>query len=202
MNAGKKLIRNTVFGLWGTAALFVALNRLNSGEAAEGTSSFLTLGLRQEREPTPNPQIDLASARDFSRLSVRGPLSVEVVGATAYKVTLTPEAGQSPKVRAWLKDGVLHVDGGEAQGQQGVLRVETPTMNRIDFANQRVTVRGLNAPELSLYTYRGGVARLEQNHVGSWRVFSSESLDLQVDEATFAAGTLKANGDVLIRRAP
>jgi hypothetical protein len=202
MNAGKKLVRNTVFGLWGTAVLFVGLNRLHSGEAAEGISSFLSLGLRQEREPTPNPQIDLASARDFSRLSVRGPLSVEVVGATAYKVTLTPEAGQSPKVRAWLKDGVLHVDGGEAQGLQGVLRVETPTMNRIDAANQRVTVHGLNAPELSLYTYRVGVVRLEQNQVGRWRVFSSEPLDLQVDEATFAAGTWKAFGEVEIRRAP
>lgn len=202
MNAGKKLIRNTVFGLWGTVALFVGLNRLNSGEAAEGTSSVLSLGLRQEREPATNPQIDLSAARDFNRLSVRGPLSVEVVGAVAYKVTLTPAAGQSPQVRAWLNQGVLHVDAGEELGVQGVLRVETPTMQRIDAANQRVTVHGLNAPELSLFTHRGGVARLEQNQVGSWRVFSSESLDLQVDEATFAAGTLKANGDVVIRRAP
>lgn len=202
MNAGKKLVRNTVFGLWGTVALFVGLNRLHSGEAAEGASSFLSLGLRQERESAPDSQIDLTAARDFTRLSVRGPLSVEVVGATAYKVTLTPEAGQSPQVRAWLNDGALHVDGGEAEGVQGVLRVEVPSLQRIDVANQTLTVRGLSAPELSLYTYRGGVARLEQNQVGRWRVFSSGPLDLQVDEATFAAGTLKSIGEVEIRRAP
>jgi len=202
MNAGKKLIRNTVFGLWGTVALFVGLNRLQSSEAGTGAGAFLTLGLRQDREPEPDPQIELAAAKDFTRLSVRGPLSVEVVGAAAFQVTLTPAAGQSPKVRAWLSAGALRVDAGEAEGIQGVLRVEVPTLQRIDAANTGVTVRGLSAPEIIINTYRGGVARLEQNHVERWRVFSPAPLDLQVDDATFAAGTLKANGEVAIRRAP
>jgi hypothetical protein len=202
MNAGKKLIRNTVFALWGTAALFIGLNRLQSRESTAGGSSFLALGLRQEREPEPKPQIDLAAARDFTRLSVRGPLSVQIVGASAFKVWLEPVAGYSPKVRAWLNEGVLHVDGGEEQGRQAVLHVEVPTLQRVDAANAEVAVRGLSTREFSLYTYGGGVARLEQNSVQHWHLFSSRPLDLRVDDATFAAGTIKTTGDVVVRRSP
>lgn len=203
MNAGRRLVRNTVFGLWGAAALFVGLNRLAATPAGEGKDSFLTLGLRQDREPQRDPEIDLATARGFTRLSVRGPLRVEVVGAGAYKVTLTASSGQSPQVHAYLKEGVLHVDGGEGRGaMQGVLRVEVPTLQRIDAASAQLVVRALHAPELSLFTYGGGVATLEQNHVQRWHVFSSNPLELRVDDATFAAGSLKANADVVIRRAP
>lgn len=202
MNTGKKLIRNTAFALWGATALFIGLNRLHSGESPTGGSALLTLGLRQEREPEPKPQIDLSAARDFNRLRVHGPLGVQIVGASAFKVWLEPVAGYSPKVRAWMEEGVLHVDGGGEQGRQAVLHVEVPTLQRIDVSNAEVTVQGLGAREFSLYTYSGGVVRLEENSVQHWQVFSSRPLDLRVDDATFAAGTIKTTGDVVVSRAP
>ena len=203
MNAGKKLIRNTVFGLWGAAALFVGLNRLNATAAGTDGGSSFTLGLRQDRRPETLPEIDLANARDFANLSVRGRLKVEVVGAAGYKVTLTADGGQSPQVHAYLEGGTLHVDGGDPRGAlQGVLRLEVPMLQRIDTATPAITVRGLAAPELSLWLHEGGTALLEQNQVKQWQVYSSDPLELRVDDATFAAGTLKAHGDVLIRRAP
>jgi hypothetical protein len=204
MNPGKKLIRNTVFGLWGTAALFVGLNRLNATPSGtEGGGSFLTMGLRQDQEPERNSEIDLATARDFTRISVRGRFSVEVVGSQSYKVTLTPAAGQSPEIHAYQKDGVLHVDGGEPEGElQGELRFEVPTLARIDATAPRITVRGLKVPEFSLYMHRGGAALLEENQVQHWHMFSSQALELQVDDATFAAGTMESKGAIVIRRAP
>ncbi|HMA11185.1 MAG TPA: hypothetical protein VKO83_04815 [Steroidobacteraceae bacterium] len=201
MNAGRKLIRNTVFGLWGTAALFVGLNRLNATPAGGG--AVFTLGLMQGGREETIPEIDLADARDFTSLSVRGRLRVEVVGAAGYSVTLTPAAGQSPEVHAYLEQGVLHVDGGDTRGAlQGVLRLEVPTLQRIDAATPQITVHGLAAPGLGLYLHNGGTALLQQNQVKQWQVFSADPLELSVDDATFAAGTLKATGDILIRRAP
>ena len=200
MNSGRKLIRNTVFGLWGATALFVGLNRLNAS-TADGAG--FTLGLRHEERAAATPQIDLASASDFTRLSVRGPLVLEVVGAAAYKVTLTPISGPPPEIRAYLQDRTLHIDAGESQGEaRAVLRVEAPLLERIDAGSRKVLLRGLGSPEVELYMYNGGEARLEQNRVLRWEFFSGNPLAVQVDDATFAAGTVKSRGDVSLARAP
>jgi hypothetical protein len=205
MNPGKKLIRNTVLAMWGTLAFFVGWNRLYSStldESGEGTQ-FLTLGLRESREPRALPELDLAQARDFTQLSVRGPISVEVQGAPAFKVTFTPAAGQARKLRAWLQNGTLRVDAGDEEGiePQGTLLVEVPTLKRIDLSASSLIVRGLAADELAVAIYRKGTARLEQNQVGRWRMFASEEVDMQVDDATFAAGALRTAGQITIRRA-
>jgi hypothetical protein len=200
MNPGRKLIRNTVFGLWGATALFVGLNRLNA-TAADGAG--ITLGLRQEERAEEIPSIDLASASNFTRLSVRGPLVLEVVGAATYEVTLTPISGESPEVRAWLQDRTLHVDAGESQGEaRAVLRVQAPLLERIDAGSRKVLVRGLGSPDVDLYMYNGGEARLEQNHVQRWEFFSGNPLAVQLDDATFASGTVKSRGEVSLARAP
>jgi len=204
MKSGKKLIRNTVFGIWTAAVLFVGLNRVHATASDTGAgSSFLTLGLREEREPAPKPEIDLASARDFAQLSVRGPLAVEVVGSASYKVALVPGAGEAPKIKAYLGGGALHVDGGESTGEQlAVLRVEVPTLQRIDAGVSRLTLHGLAAKDLNVYMYRGGELKLEQSQIQGLELYSGNPLDLQVDDASFAAGSLKTNGNVVIRRSP
>jgi hypothetical protein len=203
MNPGKKLIRNTVFGVWTVAVLFVGLNRLQATPGAGSGGSSFTLGLRQDRQPEPRPEADLATARDFNRLSVRGPLEVEVVGSTDFKVTLVPGAGGAPEIHTYLGEGTLRVDAGDPAGEpRAVLRVEVPTLQRIDAGTSRVTIRGLAAPVLTVEMYRGGQARLEQNQVRDWVLSSAHPLDVQVDDATFATGSLRTDGNVVIRRAP
>lgn len=199
MNPGRKLVRNTVFGLWAAAALFVGVSRLNAS-AADGGG--FTLGLRQADRADAIPQIDLASASGFTSLSVSGPLELEVVGAPAYKVSLVA-SGQPPEVRAYVQEGTLRVDAGDSRGPvRAVLRVEVPSLERIDSGAARVVVRGLGAPRLDVRMYNGGVVRLEQNQVQRWEFSSGESLAVQVDDASFAAGTLASRGDVSIGRAP
>lgn len=204
MNPGKKLIRNTVFGIWTAVVLFVGLNRLHATPSDTGTgSSFLTLGLREQRASEPQPGIDLATARDFARLSVRGPLAVEVVGSAVYKVALVPGAGEAPKIKAYLSEGTLHVDGGDSTGEQlAVLRVEVPTLQRIDAGVSRLTLHGLAAKDLNVYMYRGGELKLEQSQMQGLELYSGNPLDVQVDDASFAASSLKTNGNVVIRRSP
>jgi len=204
MNPGKRYLRNTVFALWGAAAFFIAWNRLYASIGTEGPEwkrSLLSLGLRVEQESKPRPELDLATAKDFSKVSVYGDFALEIVGSTQYKVTFMSADGSTAKVHAYLDEGYLRVHT-EDEVKGGTLHIEVPTLQRIDANVPRITVRGLVAKEVGLYGYRGGVATLQQNHVDSWHLFSGDALDVGVDDATFAAGSIKSNGNVVIRRDP
>lgn len=203
MNPGKRYIRNTVFALWGAAAVFVGWNRLYASVAgAEGSKEkhrLLSLGLRVDEQPGPRPEMDLATARDFSKVSVYGNFTLEIVGAPQFKATFTPPDGTAAKVHAYQNEGYLRVHT-EDGVTGGVLHIEAPTLDRIDANVPQVTVRGLQAREIALVSYRSGTLTLAQNQVQSWRMFSGPRLEVRMDDATFAAGSIKSNGDVVIRR--
>jgi hypothetical protein len=203
MNPGKRYIRNTVFVMWGAAAAFVGWTRLYAyavdADSPPWQRSLLSLGLRQNDEAKPRPELDLATARDFSKLSVYGNFTLEVVGAAQYKVTFTAPDGTTAKPHVYQDDGYLRVHT-EDTVTGGTLRVEVPTLERIDANVPRTTVSGLQAKELSLVGYRSGTAILQHNQVENWKLFSGEQFEVRIDDATFAAGSIKSNGDIVIRR--
>lgn len=202
MNPGKRYLRNTVFALWGAAAFFVGWNRLYASagaDAPEWRHNLLSLGLRTHEPEKQRPEMDLATARDFSKVSLFGNFTVEIVGAPQYSVTFTPLAGTTARTHAYQDHGTLRVHT-EDSVTGGVLHIEVPTLERIDANVPQISVRGLQSAEVAIASYRGGVLRLQQNQVKSWRVFSGDPLDVRVDDVTFAAGSIKANGDVVIRR--
>ena len=59
MNPGKRLLRNTVFTIWGLIAAFVALNRVNAWTGEE-KSPWLTLGFQpmEHRQARPGCGVD------------------------------------------------------------------------------------------------------------------------------------------------
>jgi hypothetical protein len=205
MNPGKRYLRNTVFVLWGAAAFFIAWSRLYASVGTEGPEwkrNLLSLGLRVEQESKPRPELDLATAKDFSKVSAYGNFTLEIVGSAEYKVTFTPPAGTTAKVHASLDDdgdGYLRVHT-EDSVTGGTLHIEVPSLERIDANVPNTVVRGVKAKELRLVSYRGGTATLQQNQVQSWSLFSGDAMDVRVDDATFAAGSIKSNGNVVIRR--
>jgi len=204
MNPGKRYLRNTVFALWGVAASFVGLNRLYAAvgtEAPEWRRSLLSLGLREDRQPEPKPELDLATAKDFSKVGVHGDFALEIVGAAQYKVEFVPPAGTASKFHAYQENGYLRVNTDD-DVTGGTLHIEMPTLERIDANVPRITVQGVTAKELKLYGYRDGVVTLQNNRVDSWHLSSGDALDVRMDDATFAAGSIKSNGNVVIRRAP
>jgi hypothetical protein len=206
MNPGKRLIRNTVFVVWGTFAAFVALNRIYAATDADTTPwvrTALSLGLRPVERGERPADVDLATVKDFTHVSVRGRLNVEIVGGDAYKVSLVPEAGQEPKFHAWREEDMLRVweEGDDEGAAVATLHIEVPTLVRISAHVNQLSVRGLKAEEVALVGYGAMSAKLQQNEVRHWRMFASEPMDVQMDDATFAAGTLKSGGDVVIRRA-
>lgn len=202
MNPGKRYLRNTVFALWGVAAAFVGWNRLYAevaGEGAQEEHSLLSLGLRVEKHSGPRPDLDLAEARDFTRVSAYGDFDLEIVGAPQYKVTFTPAEGTTAKLHASMdEDGSLHARTDEGV-TGGTLRIEVPQLERIDANVPRLLVQGMQGKELFLMSYRSGTATLRGNQVQSWRLFSGEQYDVRIDDITFAAGGIKSNGNVVIR---
>lgn len=207
MNPGKKLIRNTVFTLWGVAAFYVGWNRLNAAvldaESSPSLRAAMSLGLQPVERREAQPGMDLATARDFTHVSAYGRLSVEIEGGQDYRVSVLPEPGQEPKYRAWQENGVLRVamEGGNEGPPLATLHIQVPTLQKITVNVRQISVRGLQAPELELTSYNGGSASLLQNRIDYLRVVSYQALEVRMDDATFAAGTIKANGDVRIRRA-
>ena len=207
MNQGKKLIRNTIFTLWGVAALYVGWNRLNAAVVDDDTAPALraamTLGLRPTVHPERPPSIDLSTVRDFTRVSVFGRFRVEIVGGQDYRVSVVPEPGQEAKYRAWREGDALRVttEGDNEGPAVATLHIEVPTLNKIAVNVSQISVQGLKAPELELVSYNAGRASLRQNQIDYLRMVSYQPLEVQMDDATFAAGIIKANGDVRIRRA-
>lgn len=207
MNQGKKLIRNTVFTLWGVAAFYVGWNRLNAAVIDEDTSPALraamTLGLSATVHTERPPGIDLATARDFTHVSAYGRLRVEIVGGQDYQVSVVQEPGQELKYRAWRENDALRVAAeGDNEGPPlATLHITVPTLKEITVNVSQISVQGLKAPALELVSYNGGSASLLQNQIDYLHVVSYQPLDVRMDDVTFAAGTIKANGDVRIRRA-
>jgi len=205
MNPGKRLVRNTVFVIWGACAAFVGLNRIYAATdaATPWVRTALSLGLQPvERRQRP-ADVDLATVKDFTHVSVRGRLNVEIVGGAEYKVVLVPEAGQEAKFHALRDEDMLRVwEEGNAEGAAvATLHIEVPTLTRISAHVNQLSVRGLKAEEVALVGYGALSAKLQQNEVRRWRMFGSEPMDVQMDDATFAAGTFKTGGDVVVRRA-
>ena len=206
MNSGKRLLRNTIFALWGTAAAYVGVTRLygaTDADTAPWLRTALSLGLRSSGPSQPPPEVDLATVRDFTHVSVSGRFNVEIIGAAEYRVEVIPDAGQQPKFHAWRDDSTLRIWEEVADKSPAIatVRVEVPTLVRLSINASHLSVRGIKATEVSLVGYGVERVQLHQNEVGQWRMFSSAHMEVQMDDATFAAGSVKANGDVEIRRA-
>jgi hypothetical protein len=118
-------------------------------------------------------------------------------------VSVVPEPGQEPKYRAWQENGSLRVavEGDNEGSPVATLHVEVPSLEKLTVNVSQISVQGLTVPALELVSYNGGSASLLQNRIDYLHVVSYQPLDLRMDDVTFAGGTIKANGDVRIRRA-
>jgi len=206
MNPGKRLLRNTILALWGWAAAYVGVTRLygaTDADTAPWLRTALSLGLRPAQRSQRPPDVDLATVRDFTHVNVSGRFNVEIVGGMEFKVVLTSDAGEAPKYHAWRDKEMLRI--WEENDQKGpavaTLHIEVPTLARISINASRLTVRGVKAADLALVGHGLESARLQQNEVANWRIFSGTHMEVQMDDSTFAAGGVRANGDVVIRRA-
>jgi hypothetical protein len=168
MNQGRRYIRNTVLVLYGTGVLWVGMNRLFASviddQSSPGLRNVMSLGLMQVTEEEEEPGIDLAAARDFTKLSVMGRLDLEIVGAEQYNVTFSPAPGQSGRVKAQLEEETLHLysDPYEGQGAIGTLRIETPALTDLHTNVASLTVSGLRSPAMSLVGFGSVTIRREQ----------------------------------------
>ncbi len=217
MNQGKRYLRNTVLTAYGALVVFVGMNRLHASVVDADTPTWLrsamTLGLREEVEPEPRPEMDLATAKDFTRVVMTGRYDVEIIGAAHYKVTFVPAAGDVGKLHASQADGVLHLhaernDGegegeseGNGEGTAGTIQIETPALQQVHARVNHLTIRGMQGDTLQVTGMGRGDVTLLQNQVANWRLTSGAPMQVRVDDATFAAGSLKGVGDVVIRRA-
>jgi hypothetical protein len=209
MNQGKRYVRNSVLALYGAGVVFVGLNRLYASTLDTQTPQWLrgslTLGLTEIPKREPPPQLssaDLAALHDFSRLNVGGDFEVEIVGAAQYKVTFTPPPGSNAKIRARQRDDELslHASDDQEAGGKGVLRIEMPTLERLDVQDaSQLTLRGLQAEEVTVNLHNVAAARLQQNQVAHWKIHSSDELEVQVDKSTLSAGSLQTQGNLAIR---
>lgn len=207
MNEGRRLIRYTVFGLLAVVVGFVAVNRLYGAVVDADTPRWLartlSLGLHTTQEAQAMPETELAQLAGFSRLAVFGRFNVEIVGSPEYRVTFVPAEGSTARVRAWQREGGVRLvhDQYPGTGEVGTLRIEVPSLERMDIGARRLLVQGLQAGELQVFLQGTPIAELRGNHVESWKLFAGAPLDLRVDEATLAAGSLQTRGEVTIRRA-
>ncbi len=62
-----------------------------------------------------------------------------------------------------------------------------------------MTLRGLQAQELSVNARNVAAVRLQENAVGHWKLYSNVPVDVRVDKATLSAGSLQTNGKLAIR---
>lgn len=205
MNKGKRLIRNTALVICGGVVLFVGLNKLYASAVDTGPQwlrSVASLGLTTHPKPQARPELtelDLASLRDFTRLIVEGDITVEIVGADAYKVTFTSPG--SNKLRAWHNGEVLRVEGasGGAAGAS-VLRIELPELKSLYIKDaKQLILRGVRSAELSVIATNVQAASLQQNQVARWKFYSSAPLEALVDKATLTAGSMQTTGNLAIR---
>jgi hypothetical protein len=207
MNQGKRYLRNTVYTLFGLLVCYVGMNQLYASTVDAGTAPWLrrtlSLGLVAvaEREPATQLKLaDLAQLRDFTRLSVSGELTVEIVGAPQYSVTMSGGADIS-QLRSWQNEGLLRlVWVGYPPAADAVLRIETPALSRVDAQVLRqLTLRGITAGELSVYLRDVKSVSLQQNSVARWKLYSSMPLVIPMDKTTLGAGSVQTLGDVAIR---
>ncbi len=143
----------------GVAAFFIAWNRLYASIGMEGPEwkrNLLSLGLRVEQQSKPRPELDLATAKDFSKVSVYGDFALEIVGSAQYKVTFMSADGTTAKVHAYLDEGYLRVHT-EDEVKGGTLHIEVPTLQRIDAnvpPNHRARPRGQGSRAVWLSGWR------------------------------------------------
>lgn len=213
MNQGRRRIRYTVIAVAGLTVVMVGAARLHASTVDAGTPQWLrsvmTLGMAVSRKETITAEslasklpraMTLDDIRDFTRISVEGDFSVEVVGAPQYKVSLNGVSAEKWALDWGMQsDGLVRIKGG-AGTEGGVLRVETPTLVSIEATGLRqLTVRGVEAPELSLQMKDLTGVRLEENNVGSWIFHSETPVVVQAEGIRTSAGLrIQASGHITI----
>jgi hypothetical protein len=214
MNKGRRLVRNTLFGTFGAVVLLVAANRLYAevvrDDAPDWLAGVLSLGLKRSVEPEAGPVLTVADARDFRRVVVVGRFSVEIVGAPEYKVTATLADGSPAPLHVGLGDDAVHLHGINATSFDtgavdsiATLRIETPVLERVHARVAQLDISGIGGDDVQVSGLgEDMVVRLRQNAVAHWRLYSGAPIEVRVDDATFAAGTLNSSGNVVIRREP
>lgn len=204
MNQGKRLVRNTVLVVWGCMALYVGINRIHAS-TDESTSPWvrnaLSLGLMKAERREERVPMDLATARDFSEVSVYGRMNVEITGGAEFSVEYRSSAGGVVPLGARMENGRLSIAGEEREegGEAGALRIQAPTLKAIYANVPSLTVRGMSSPEIAMYANEIGDLRLLQNQVERWTIFSG-GIEVRMDDATFAAGSISTRGEVIVRR--
>jgi hypothetical protein len=195
MNRGKRHIRNTLLALLATAVWFPVASRLQASVVKPDTSpwvrSLVSLGQTVVTRGDTAAQVQAVRMEDagqlrFSQIGVEGDFAVEVVGAPLHKVSLG--GGHAGNVTvAGQADGLLLLKG--TAGHDAVLRIEAPALTSINARNlPKLTIRGMQAPRLSIAT--AGVTRvhLQDASIGLWIVRAETPVVLEADAATMAAG--------------
>jgi hypothetical protein len=212
MNQGKRYIRNTMLALLGATFLGTVANRIYNATVDDNTPgwqrSILSLGLAVEKNDIPEPptkstittHAELAALRDFNQISVSGDLTVEIVSAAEYKVTLTPASTQPWSVATeHQKNGLLKLAGGH--GSEGAaLRIEAPALSSIEAQNLRqLTMRGWQSPELKVRMKNVAGARIKESAGGHWTLNAETPIALELDKATISGVfDIKSSGEISI----
>ncbi len=206
MNKGRHFIRNTVLAFHGVVVLFFGLNRLLAATVSAGAPEWVvnatTLGLASWAKSGAKPRYltDL-ELHDFTRLSVKGRFTVEIVGAPQYRISFTAADGRPLPLRVEQQGDRLWLTGftGTAVAGTAVLCIEMPTLAALDVRQLTgLKLRGLQAPELTVDLNDVPAAHLVDNKVARWVLHSDSHSEVQVDKATLAAGSVQVSGDVTL----
>ncbi|MEO8314309.1 MAG: hypothetical protein ABI645_05885 [Pseudomonadota bacterium] len=212
MNQGKRQIRNTLLAVCGITVLIPGATRLYASVVDPNTpmwmSSVLSLGLKVANADV-KPQakalqvVALGDVREFTQVEIEGAFAVEVIGAQQYRVSMTPAPGRTGNIGAeWNEGGLLRIKGG-AGAAGAVLRIEVPTLASIDLQGaELLTVRGLQAPVVSLHTKNVKVAEILESKVGTWDMTALTPLDVRMGNGTSSDLNLKVSGKSTISYIP
>ena len=206
MKKSRRYIRNSVLALCAVTALITIASGLYASRVDADTPprlrKLMSLGLKvitHEEPPAEAQTVALHEVRDFSKVEVQGGFAVEIIGADVHSVSMTPAPGStwSPDAQ-WSKGGLLRIEGGvDAAG--AVLRIETPTLESIDVQGaDRLLVRGLRAPTVSLRMKDVGSARILEDGVGRWNIHALTPVELRMGSGTSLDATFKVSGPMSI----
>jgi hypothetical protein len=214
MNQGKRHIRYTLIAMVGLVVLMVGAARIYASTVNADTPQWLrgvmSLGMAMKLRgtipsaasstATAPPVATLADLRNFTKVSVEGDFSVEVIGAPDYKVGLTGASADKWTLDWDLEeDGLVRIKGGEGT-EGGVLRIETPTLVSVEATGLRqLTVRGVTAPELNIRMKDLAGVLLEDCEVGNWILHSTTLVEVQAQKLSSSAGySIQASGQLTI----
>src|SRR5689334_21230886 len=181
MKRSERLMRNTIVVLAAAAVLYVAANRLYALS-------------HHETVPHSTSAADLASLRDFSAISVRGDIAVEIVQGAEYSVSLLPAGASEGSFYATVEDRTLVLRAFRNLAPNHV-RVTLPTLTRlyVDLV-PTVSVSGFSGDSVLLQLEKTPQVTLRNNRIRQWKVSAMERSGLQVDKASAAAGRFDVEG--------